>query len=795
MKRIRQQFTEGWKFHLGEIPVLHPVKSGMTGGLTSSSEVEEGEWLKIAYFDECEILEPEDGEWKDAAIPHDWIVEGAYRNDHGEVKHHRSHGYLDSGVGFYRKIFRIPKEWEGRRIGLEFEGIFRKSTIWVNGYEVMNHESGYTGFWCELTDILRYGEEGTNVILVRVDAREYEGWWYEGAGIYRKIWLEVMEPVHLKRNGIYAAPQDITEREAAVRTEVTVCNASEISQSCKIIGQILGPEGSVEGEFVRDAEVDAFEETRCEFNNVVVLPKLWSPETPQLYSLYIRLEWQGEAAEEQKVQFGIRTLEFDAEKGFLLNGSPYLLKGTCNHQDFAGVGTALPDSLIEYKLKKLKEMGCNAYRSAHHPASNKLLELCDQMGLLVINENRKLDSTERGIKELEEMILSSRNHPCVFMWSLENEEILEGTVMGARVLRTLKNIAHKLDPLRPVTAAMNHGWNDGGYSDVLDVVGYNYGQRNSQDVKDHITFPHRKTLGTESASCTVTRGVYETDQEKGYCPEYGTLIPEWGCSVEKAWTDVLEHPELSGVFIWTGFDYRGEPTPYSWPNINSHFGVMDTCGFPKSTYHYLKAHWTPEPELFLMPHWNWEGKEGQMIRVWAETNCEEVELFLNGQSHGRKKRNGAVHLEWHVAYEPGTLKASGYRDGIEILQTIVETAGTPKYIELIPDKKRVMCDGEDTVCVEISILDAERRPVVTDDRKLFFETEGPVKILGVGNGDPSCHEPDKAEERSTFHGKCLVILQAEKSSGGRMSFRAKGEGLETAELNLEGENREVKKST
>lgn len=784
MKKIREQFTDGWKFHLGEIPVLHPVKSGMAGGLTSSSEVEEGEWLKIAYFDECEIVEPAEDEWKDVVIPHDWIVEGTYRNDHDEKKHHKSHGYLDGGIGFYRKTFRIPREWDGKRIGLEFEGIFRKSTVWVNGYEIMNHESGYTGFWCELTDVLRYGEEGTNVILVRVDAREYEGWWYEGAGIYRKIWLEVREPIGLKRNGIYVAPQNITESKAIIRTEVTVCNESRNTSPCKITGRIVSPTGSVECEFIREVSVDALDQIRCGFENTVSSPRLWSPETPELYSLYIQLECQGTVIEEQKVGVGIRTVEFDAEKGFILNGKPYLLKGTCNHQDFAGVGTALPDSLIEYKLKKLKEMGCNAYRSAHHPASKKLLELCDRMGLLVINENRKLDSTEQGIKELEEMILSSRNHACIFMWSLENEEILEGTVMGARVLNTLKDVAHKLDSFRPVTAAMNHGWNDGGYSDVLDVVGYNYGQRNAQDVKDHISFPNRKSLGTESASCTVTRGVYEVDEENGYCPEYGTLIPEWSCTVEKAWTDVLEHPELSGVFIWTGFDYRGEPTPFSWPNINSHFGVMDTCGFPKSTYHYLKAHWTSEPELFLMPHWNWQA--GQQIRVWVETNCEEVELFLNGKSIGRKRREGAVHLEWQVNYESGTLEAAGYRNGRKILRKAVETAGEPKYIELLSDKTTLICDGEDTVCVEVSILDAEQRPVVTDDRKIYFETEGPVKILGVGNGDPSCHEPDKASERTTFHGKCLVILQGEKSSGGRICLRAKGKDMETTELNLEG---------
>lgn len=786
MKKIKEAFTDGWKFHYGDIDVLHPVKSGMAGGLTSSADVEEGEWLKIAYFDECEVEAPKESEWQDVAIPHDWCVEKCvYRDDKGAVKHHKSHGYLDAGVGFYRKTFRIPKDWEGKKIGLEFGGVFRNCTIWVNGFEVLTHESGYTGFWCEMTDILRYSDEGENVILVRVDAREYEGWWYEGAGIYRKVWLEVSEKVHLARHGVYVAAEEVIHECAKIKAELTVENEANQSGLYDIEGKILDMQGEVCAKFSARAEVDQKDSNTCTVECQVQAPALWSPEHPYLYCLDIKLLKDGEEIEHNTTEFGIKTVAFDAEKGFLLNGEPYLLKGTCNHQDFAGVGVALPDSLIEYKLKKLKEMGSNAYRSAHHPASQELLELCDRMGILVMNENRKLDSTQQGIRELEELILGSRNHACIFMWSMENEEILEGTVMGTRILRTLTDLTHKLDPHRPVTAAMNHGWNDGGYSDVVDVVGYNYGQREEQDVEDHKRYPERRSLGTESASCTVTRGVYETDMEKGYCSEYQTLLPEWSCTVEKAWTDVLEHPELSGVFIWTGFDYRGEPTPFSWPNVNSHFGVMDTCGFPKSTYHYLRAHWTDEPVLFLMPHWNWDGQEREQKRIWVETNCEEVELFLNGKSLGRKKRKGAVHLEWQAAYEPGVLEAVGYIDDVKTIRNEVKTAQEAHSIHLLAEKETARADGMDTVCVEVSLTDREGVSVVTDDRKIHFEIEGSAKILGVGNGDPSCHEPDKAFERSTFGGKCLVILQTLQESG-NIVLRACGDGLEEATLRLKG---------
>lgn len=784
MKKMRLQFTRDWKFHLGDIQVLHPVKSGMTGGLTSSAEVEEGEWLKIAYFDEFEIEQPDESQWKEVSIPHDWCVEGEYRNDNGAVKHHKSHGYLDGGVGFYRKTFHICEEWLGKRIGLEFEGIFRNCTIWVNGFEVMRHESGYTGFWCELTDILRYGKEGNNVILVRVDARDYEGWWYEGAGIYRKVWLEVKEPLHIARNGVYISTPKADEKAAKVKAEVQIINENVGEQKAVLKTEIRNPAGECIFWKETEATVSGLETCVCKLDCEIMNPGLWCPENPVLYVLEASVWVNGEETECQLTEFGVKTSAFDAKKGFLLNGKPYVLKGTCNHQDFAGVGVALPDSLIEYKLKKLKEMGCNAYRSAHHPASLKLLELCDHIGLLVMNENRKLDSTEAGIRELKELICSSRNHASVFMWSMENEEILEGTVMGTRILKTLVDITHKLDPCRPVTAAMNHGWNDGGYSAAADVVGYNYGQRAGQDVEDHRKFPDRKSLGTESASCTVTRGIYEDDTVKGYCTEYQTRLPEWSCTVEKAWTDVLNHPELSGVFIWTGFDYRGEPTPCEWPNINSHFGVMDTCGFPKSTYYYLKAHWCEEPELFIMPHWNWKGQEGSKKRVWIETNCEEAELYLNGESQGKKVRAPGGHLEWEVKYQPGVLEAVGYKDKEEIIRKKVCTSKEPKYIELYPEKEWCRADGEDTICVEVSLLDEEKNPVVTMDKKIRFRAEGSGEILGVGNGDPSCHEPDKAWERSTFNGKCLVILQAGAKKG-KIVLCARAEGLEEAVLELE----------
>lgn len=783
--RIKETFELDWKFYHGNVEVMHAVKSGMAGGVTDCEEMEEGEWLKIAYFDERKPALEDWSEWKNICIPHDWCVEGSYVNEEGAVKHHKSHGYLKAGIGHYRKVFTIQEEWIGKKIGLEVEGIFRNSTIWVNGHKLLHQESGYTGFYCDMTDVLRYGNEGNNVILIRVDATDYEGWWYEGAGIYRHVWLIATERLHIKRHGIGITTPYLTGEQAEVRIETRIINESYSEQEWTAIVRVEDSNGKSLGSFESTGKISSYEEEI--FHNILNIhnPQLWSPESPYLYTASVQLYIDDNLLDFMRVPFGIRTVAFDPNKGFLLNGEPYVIKGMCCHQDFAGVGVALPDSLIEYKIDKLKQMGCNAYRSAHHPASPYLLEYCDRIGMLVMDENRRLDSSKESIADLKEMLYRGRNHPCIFMWSMENEEILEGTIMGTRILQTLTAITHHVDPTRPVIAAMNHGWNDGGYSQVVDVTGYNYGQRDGQDVRDHVLYPDRCMLGSESASCTVTRGQYERDDEKGYCPEYGTHIPEWSCSVEKAWRDVMESPFLSGVFIWTGFDYRGEPTPYAWPNINSHFGIMDTCGFPKDNYYYLLSQWTEKPVLHILPHWNWKGQEGCVKEVWIYGNCQEVELFLNEKSLGRKKFLPHGHLEWQVPYEPGCLRAIGYnKEGMEVSSTCKETTREACAIQLLPNKQFLEANDSDTVCVEVVIVDGENRIVPQNGPDISFSIQGPGRILGVGNGDPSSHESDKASHRSVFAGKCLLILQAGMESG-TIIVTAEGRNLKSAICRIE----------
>lgn len=786
MPRTIQSFDSDWLFHLGDLPIMHAVKGGMTGGLTDCEQIAEGEWLKIAYFDERGQAALDEREWKKVNLPHDWCVEGNYVNDGDMVKHHKSHGYLPVGIGCYRKVFEIPAEDLGKKILIEFDGIMRNSTVWVNGHLMGTHQSGYTGFCFDITDIARYGEEGQNVIFIKVDASDYEGWWYEGCGIYRHVWLVTTDRLHVGRHGTYVTTPVVNEDEAQINIRATLLNENAHSMSGIIKTIIMDSTKEVVASFSNKINIEGDSHTEVETVLALMAPNLWSPEQPYLYEVITEIY---DADENQmldiyKTPLGVRTLQFTADKGFFLNGKPYLIKGTCNHQDFAGVGVALPDQVTEYKIQLLKEMGCNAYRCAHHAPSPELLDLCDRLGMLVMDENRKLDISPDGIANLKEMLYRDRNHPSVIMWSMENEEILEGTIMGSRMLDTLSRITHGIDPTRPTISCMNHGWNDGGYSNSVDITGYNYGQRDDQYIHDHEQFPDRIMIGSESTSCTTTRGIYENDTVMGYCSSYGDQIPEWSCSHEKSWQDIVNHSHLTGIFVWTGFDYRGEPTPHQWPSIGSHFGIMDSCGFPKDAYFYYKAAWTDEPMVHVMPHWNWPDKIGQEIDVWTYSNCETMELVLNGHSLGEKVVDRNSRLEWKINYVPGELVAIGKFAGREIVRKVMATAGNPSKITMESDKITLNANDTDVAMIKVSILDHAGVIVPTADNEILFTIEGPGKILGVGNGNPSSHEPDKATRRRAFNGHCLAIIQVTKGQG-EIMLRASSTSLEFAAIVIE----------
>jgi beta-galactosidase len=720
----------GWKFHLGDDwpDALRLDKAGASAGPVTESFSDVG--------------------WRTVNLPHDWAVELPF-----DASADGSHGFHPIGPGFpqnsvawYRRTFDLPAGDSGKRLWLEFDGVFRDCTVFVNGWSVGHHEGGYNSFRYDITDLANYG--GRNVIAVRVDASKFEGWFYEGAGIYRHVWLEKTSPLAIAPDGIFVfsqfknnVPSDRAKILVETRLLNTLANAAPVTVKC----EITSPGGKTVAKFKETGIVNASAQGDVNLEAKISSPLLWSPESPNLYHLVTTVEANGKTVDRNETEFGIRTVAFDANKGFLLNGRPYELKGTCNHQDHAGVGAALPDALQSFRVKALKAMGCNAIRTSHNPPTPELLEACDRLGLIVMDENRLLGSDAQNLGRWQNQILRDRNHPSVCIWSIANEEFnVQDTPSGIRVATTMQNFVERLDPTRPVTYAAPVGDDyTGNINSVIQVRGWNY--HTGGDMEDyHREHPAQPEVGTEQGSSVSTRGIYTNDAVRGYVSAYDDNAQQWSSTAEYWWSYFAERPWLSGGFVWTGFDYRGEPTPYGWPCINSHFGVMDTCGFPKDNFYYYQSVWLDKPMVHLLPHWNWPGREGQPINVWCYSNCKQVELFLNGQSLGKQAMPKNSHLEWNVTYAPGTLSAKGYDDtGAVIAETEVATTGEPSSVHLVSDRSTLNADGEDVSVITVSVTDSQGRVVPVASNKINFELSGPGRIIGVGNGDPSCHEPDQ----------------------------------------------------
>jgi beta-galactosidase len=791
-QRIKENFDQGWQFHKGDIAMKPAVKAGGQGGISDVNveTIDNDTVIDYSNPDSYKIFCPDD--WKEVNLPHDWVVEGTFVHDDNLGSQPASSGYLPTGTGFYRKEFSIPETDINKKITIEFDGIFRNSTVWANGHLLGGHKSGYTPSNYDLTDVLRYGDEGKNTILVKVDASENEGWWYEGGGIYRHVWLVKTNRLHVARFGTYITTPDICDTEAAVIIRTTLKNEYKVAMEITLASKIVDNSGIVLDTKITSLTIKPFDEVEIIQSGKIKMPLLWSPESPVLYKVHTEVSEKNIILDSYETNFGVRKVEVN-EKGVFLNGKLYPVKGTCNHQDFAGIGVALPDKINWYKLKLLKEMGSNAYRCSHHPPTPELLDMCDTMGFLVVDENRHLSSSKDGLEDLTTMLYRDRNHPSIFMWSMENEESIQGTVMGTRILETLVQTTHLIDPTRPVTAAMNHARNDGGYADVLDVVGYNYGDKQMAYVYDKLNHPDRIMFCTEGTSFVSTRGEYEINWDKGYTSNSILVKPDWGPYPGEDWADIVKYPYLGGLFVWTGFDYRGEPTPFRWPCVLSHFGIMDICGFPKDGYYAYKAAWTNEPIVHIFPHWNpstdgtsWIVKEGDSISVHCYTNCEEVELFLNGMSQGRQHAEPFKKLIWPVIYKPGKLEAKGYKAGKPVTRDIVETTTAPARVHMISDANTLKADGCDVAVIQVAIKDQQGRTVPTANNLVKFEIEGPGKIIGTGNGNPTSHEPDKANHRKAFNGYCMVLVQSELYAG-VIRLKAFSETLKESEIIIEVE--------
>jgi beta-galactosidase len=623
--------------------------------------------------------------------------------------------------------------------------------------------------------------ETENVIVIRVDATQNEGWFYEGAGIYRHVWLNMTEKIFIPENGVYITTQ-LKDKTATVTIETTIENSNIITSNCITYSYITDRNGKIIAKTTEtNVRLNANKNTVIKQKLRVLNSRLWSIEDPYLYKVISVIKVGNKIVQQSKTRFGIRTFKFDATEGFFLNGKSVKIKGANNHQDHAGIGSALPDYLQYYRIKLLKEMGSNAYRASHNAPTPELLEACDSLGMLVLDEHRLLNSSPEYKDQFKRLLIRDRNHASVFLWSIGNEEQnIQGNEYGKKIAQSLLAIQKEIDPSRTSTYAADMGNDFNGVNEVIPIRGFNYRQYAVSDYhRDH---PNQPILGTEMGSTVTTRGIYVTDSIKAYVPDQDITAPWWASKAETWWKLAAENKYWLGGFVWTGFDYRGEPTPFKWPNINSHFGIMDVCGFPKNIYYYYQSWWTDKDVLHVSPHWNWPDKIGKPIDVWVNTNADDVELFLNGKSLGKKAMPRNSHLQWEVNYEPGILEAIAYKKGKK-LTTKLETTGQATKVILSPDKTMLLADGKDATVVTISLEDEQGRAVPDANNLIEFALSGNAKIIGVGNGDPSSHEHDKCQEgewkRSAFNGKCQIIIQSGKNRGA-IKLEAKSPGLQSA---------------
>ena len=777
--------NNGWKFAYGH---AGDMKKDFTHGTEYFTY-----FAKAKSFNQNQGPSSEqfnDSTWQTVNLPHDWVVDLPFSKEASHSHGYKTVGwkYPETSVGWYRRKFYIPEKDLGKHISVRFDGIFRDAQVFCNGFYLGHEPSGYATQVYDLTEYLNYG--GENLLTVRVDASTEEGWYYEGAGIYRDVWLDKMSQVHVAPFGTFVATHiDLSYKTADVNIEVCLANKGLEAAGCKVVNRILDATGK---EVVRTQESSTTlapkqEEVKLLQSATMDNIHLWDLEHPYLYTLYTDVYVGEKLVDTYTTSFGIRNIEFNPQKGFLLNGCPVKLKGTNLHQDHAGVGTGIPDRLWKYRIEKMKSMGSNAIRTSHNPVSPAMLDLCDRMGMLVIEENRLMGINKEHVDLLERMIKRDRNHPCIILWSIGNEEwALEGNERGLRITQSMSEYVHQLDSTRLTTQGTA-----GGRVSLfgVDVKGYNYLRQNPID-EYHREHPDwYAPVGSEETSGCGTRNVYYTDSLRGWMAPINRTAEDDNRIVNamaRGWQFYHERPWLAGLFYWTGLDYRGEPNPMLYPATGSQFGIFDYCGFPKDEAFYLKSWWTDEPVLHLSPHWNLSGHEGDSIRVWAYSNCDEVELFVNGKNLGRKPMPADGYIEWKTVYRPGALMAKGYKVGKKIMVEKIETTGKAARILMEPYNTTLKADGQDIAIVDLTLKDEKNREVPDAMNEMTVTLTGPATILGYGNGDPGFKETErpvngeKTFRIKAFAGKAQVIIRSLEGQKGTVQLEVSGTGLKKA---------------
>lgn len=802
-------FTEGWKFYLGD---------------DSSA---------------CN-LQYNDMGWRTLNLPHDWSIEADFSVNNPATP---GGGALPGGIGWYRKEFRVNKVDELKNIYIDFDGIYWNSKVWINGHFLGERPNGYISFRYDLTPHIKPGEK--NIIAVRVDnSKQPNSRWYTGSGIYRNVWLVSVNSLHVDHWGTYVTTPEVTDESAEIKVVSSIKNASEQKQVFELYSILIDKEGKEVGKTNSTKSIGANDITTIEQRLNLANPSLWSVEDPYMYKVLTRIEQNGTIIDEYETPLGIRYFSFDSDKGFFLNGKHVKIKGVCNHHDLGSLGAAVNTRAIERQLEILKDMGCNGIRTAHNPPAPELLDLCDKMGFIVMDEAfdmwRKRKSPydysqyfpEWHERDLTDLILRDRNHPSIFMWSIGNEILEQWSDINADTLDLqqanmvlnfantlnkkgidseelhinslltikLADIVKKLDPTRPVTTGnnetepSNHIFRSG----AMEIIGFNYHDNNW--VKFHEKFPNQKLIITESTSGLMSRGYYQMpsdsmniwperwdkpfDRSVHHCSSYDNCHVPWGSTHEDTWRLIKKYDHISGMYLWTGFDYLGEPTPFWWPSRSSYFGVIDLAGFPKDIYYMYQSEWTDKDVLHIFPHWNWT--EGQNVDVWAYyNNADEVELFLNNKSLGRKQKGeDSFHVFWRIPFESGTLKAVSYREGKAVMSKEVRTAGAPVSIRLTADRQKITADGKDLSFVTVEALDENGLAVPIADHLITFSVYGNGFIAGTDNGDPTDPNSLKKTQRTLFSGKALVIVQSNGKMG-KITLTATAEGLKGTSIEID----------
>ena len=758
--RIIADFNPDWNFKLGDYPTAIQ-----------------------ANFDA--------NDWRTLDLPHDWSIEGAFNKDNPTKQ---AQAFLPAGKGWYRKTFTLPEDWKNKNVSIEFDGVFKNSEVFINGHSLGMRPNGYISFTYELSQYLNFGTQ-KNIVAVKVDNdAQPNSRWYTGSGIYRNVRLVASEKLHVAQWGTYVTTRGITKEKAIVDIDVDVKNGLATNKLFKLVSTILDKNNVEVAKAISDGNIPANSILQVKQNTKIENPILWDTENPYLYKIVTKVYDGSTVVDTYETPLGVRYFNFDAEKGFSLNGKPTKILGVCLHHDNGALGAVENIHAVKRKLKILKEMGTNAIRMSHNPHSLEMMKLCDEMGFIVQDEftdvwkkkkvtndyHKDWDAWHK--QDLEDFIKRDRNHPSVMMWSIGNEIREQFDSTGIAITRELAQIVKSLDTTRPVTSALTENVIEKNFiyqSGALDLLGFNY---KHEDYKDFPTkFKGQKILASESVSALETRGHYDmpTDSIRMWPTKhnapfdgnadwtvtaYDNIASYWGTTHEENWKTIKKQDFMAGTFIWTGFDYLGEPDPYPYPARSSYFGIVDLAGLPKDVYYMYQSEWSDKTVLHLLPHWNW--KQGQLIDVWAYyNNADEVELYLNGKSLGSKAKKGEeLHIAWKVPFEVGTLKAISRKDGKVVKETEIHTAGEAAKINLKSDKTSIKNDGYDLAYVTVSLQDKDGNPLPKADNLINFKVSGGAKIVGVDNGYQASLEPFKADYRKLYNGKCVVILQSNKKA-------------------------------